>query len=57
MADFIMRDQAEIDDVLNKCFEHINQGTTKFRGMTYEQGVDEMYQWLTGQSDDNPMDD
>lgn len=49
-------DDDEIDDVLNKCAEHIEAGTTKFSGMTYEQGVDAAIRWMQGDGE-NPMND
>lgn len=47
--------QDEIDDVLNECSEYTSDGTSKFPGMTYEQGVEAGIRWVTGDGDDNPM--
>jgi len=52
----IKRTDDEINDVLNKTFEGIDQGT-KWPGMSYEQGVQAALDWLFGSIDDNPMDD
>jgi hypothetical protein len=49
--------QAMIDDVLNECMEHEDKGTTKFRGMTYEQGVQNGIRWVLGEVFDHPMED
>ena len=43
----IKRSEKEIDGVLNQACEHINEGTTKFRSMTFEEGLREMFDWLT----------
>lgn len=53
----IVRTQKEIDDLADKCSEHQNAGTTKFRGQTYEDGIRNTLDWLAGDSDDNPMAD
>ena len=49
-------DQSEIDDVINECAEHENSGTSKYSGMTYEQGVKAAIEWLTD-GGTNPMAD
>jgi len=53
----IKRSNEEIDDVLNKTSESVDQGTTRWAGMSYEQGVEAAILWVTGQTDDNPMED
>jgi len=53
----IKRTQEEIDTVLNEAVEQEAQGKTKWRGMTYEQGVSAAIRWLLGETDDNPMED
>lgn len=49
--------EQEISDVLNECLEKEIEGGSKFPGMTYEQGVSAAINWLTGESDSNPMAD
>lgn len=51
----IIRSDHEIDEVLNAASEQIDAGTTKFAGMTYEEGLREMHDWLIGDSVDSPM--
>ena len=48
----IIRTQEEIDAVLEKCY-----GPTHYTGMTYEDGIRYMYDWLTDSEADNPFDD
>jgi hypothetical protein len=48
------RTKAEIEDVIGEAIDAEMEGS-KFPGMTYEQGVQAALQWVTGQSDDNPM--
>lgn len=43
----IKRSNKEIDGVLNQACMNINVGTTKFRSMTFEEGLREMFDWLT----------
>jgi len=53
----VKRTDEEIDAVLNDVAEQMDVGGSKFPGMTYEEGVQNAINWLTGQVDDNPMDD
>lgn len=53
----VMRTEDEVNDLLNQCVEAEDSGRSKFPGMTYEQGVRNAIDWLTGNSDDNPMAD
>lgn len=53
----VERETAEIDDTLNACMESEEVGLSKFPGMTYEQGVKAGIDWVTGQSDENPLDE
>ena len=50
------RSDKEINDLIEKCYEQSKRGTTKYRGMTYEDGVRAALDWVTGQDDANPMD-
>ena len=52
----ITRTQTEIDKQLNLVMEGIDEGS-KYPGMSYEDGILAMYDWLTGQSDDAPMEE
>jgi len=45
----------QIDEVLNECTEHTNAGTSKYPGMSYEDGVLAGIRWMTGEDDANPM--
>jgi hypothetical protein len=46
----------EIDDVLNGCMEAENSGSSKWPGMSYEQGVAAAIRWMRGE-EQNPLDD
>lgn len=50
----IKRNDDEINDVMNWADEAENSGESKFPGMTFEQGVAQMFRWLTGDSEDRP---
>jgi len=46
----------QIDDVLNQCAQSENTGSSKFPGMTYEQGVKYAIKWMIG-DEPNPLDE
>lgn len=54
--DVSKRSSGEIDDVVNAAWEPVEQGTSNVRGMSYEQGVIAALSWVTGDTDENPMD-
>lgn len=47
----------QIDDVLNDVHEQIDEGGSRFRGMSYEEGVAAALHWVTGESDEHPYED
>ncbi len=47
----------EIDEQLNRADGMVEKGGTKYRGMTYEQGVAEGIRWLTTNGHDKPCSD
>lgn len=51
------RSDEEIAELLNACDKQAEAGGSKFRGMTYEDGVRAAIDWLLGDSDENPMAD
>lgn len=53
----VTRTQEEVDAVVDTAAEKINQGRSKFPGMTYEEGVRAALDWITGNIDDHPMED
>lgn len=53
----IDKSQKEIDDLTDKCDEFISKGASKFPAMSYEEGIRNAIDWITGDSDDNPMED
>jgi hypothetical protein len=52
----IERNDREIDRLLDDTIQAESEGT-KFPGMTYEEGVRAAIDWITGNSDDYPMDE
>jgi hypothetical protein len=52
----IIRSESEINELLDKVSEGRNHGS-KFAGMSYEDGIQAMYDWLVGNVDENPMED
>lgn len=53
----IQRIDADIDDLLNKCMESEESGSSKYPGMTFEQGIREAIDWITGQTNEPPIED
>lgn len=47
--------EEEIDNVVDKCTEQRAKGGSKWHGMTYEEGVLAALDWVTGNSEDNPI--
>jgi hypothetical protein len=53
----IARTQDQIDEQINRAVESRDEHGTQWPGMSYEDGVDAALRWVTGESDDAPMDD
>ncbi len=53
----LARTDDEINDLRNDVAERIDQGGSRFPGMSYEQGIEEVLSWLFGESGDHPYDD
>ena len=53
----VTRSDDEINDLRNAVGDRIDEGGSRFSGMSYEQGIDEVLRWLFGESDDHPYDD
>jgi hypothetical protein len=53
----IVRSDAEIDLVINQCVDAEETGISKYPGMTYEEGVRGMWDWLIGDADESPLED
>lgn len=49
----IVRSDNQIDNVRNWASEGRDQGT-RFSGMSYEDGIEDMVAWLLGETDENP---
>lgn len=52
----VVRSDDEIAEQLNRALDG-QDGGSKFPGMSFENGVQETIDWLTGQSDDPPLPD
>ena len=52
----IKRTDAEIDRVLNKTAEGIDEGSA-YPGMSYEEGIQSFALWLFGDTEDSPFDE
>ena len=51
----IVKSNKEIEGVLDQVFKGIEEGS-QYPGMYYEEGVQNMYDWLIGNADDAPFD-
>lgn len=54
MTQEIVRTQEEIDEILDWCTEAVEEDKTHYFGQSYEDGVQAMYDWLVGNTDDKP---
>jgi len=52
----IVRSTLEISETIEKAYEGINQGSA-FPGMSYEEGIISMWEWLAGNQKEGPMDE
>ena len=52
----IKRTDAEIDEQLNKAAEGIEHGS-QYQGMSYEDGIQQFFLWVTGEISDPPFDE
>lgn len=52
----IIRTKKEIDEMKDKMFEGLTGGS-KFPGMSYEEGIDAVLRWLTGETDEHPFEE
>lgn len=49
--------QEQIDEVRNRAIEQIDKGGSKYPGMSYEDGIREALDWVSGDSDEAPLSD
>jgi len=58
MANFkIVRDEKEVFELIDKISEVQEEKGSNFPGMSYEDGIKEVLDWLTGNTDSNPIED
>ena len=53
----IKRKDEEIDNLLNTAVEWEMHGGSSVRGMTFEQGVQAGIRWVTGDTEDYPIEE
>ena len=51
----LVRSQAEVDTLLNKCADASDAGESQYHGMSYEEGIRDGIQWLIGELEENPL--
>ncbi len=51
------RTEAEINELANQAQDKLDEGVTKFFGMSYEDGIVAVLQWLRNVDETFPMDD
>jgi hypothetical protein len=52
-----VRSQEEVNEQIDRASDNINKGISKYPGMTYEEGIRAAIDWMSGESDELPMDD
>ncbi len=50
----VARTDDEINDLRNDVADRINEGGSRYPGMSYENGIEEALSWLLGESEDHP---
>lgn len=53
----IARSNVEIDEQYNRALEAVDEGRTQYPGMTFEEGVIAVLDWLFRGTDTPPMED
>lgn len=53
----IIRTEQEIWDLLNQCMDSENTGASNYPSMSYEQGIKAAIEWITGDTNDHPIND
>jgi len=53
----IKREPQQIEKLLGEINAQLAAGGTKYRGLSYEEGIDAAIRWLTGETDDHPYED
>lgn len=51
------RPQSEIDKIIERCVECENKGESLYPDMTYEQGVRAAIEWMTGETNESPLEE
>lgn len=49
--------QSEIDKIIERCVECENNNESLYPGMTYEQGVRAAIEWMTGETNESPLEE
>jgi len=52
-----VRDEKEAHELIDKISETQETSGSNFPGMSYEEGIKGVIDWLSGNTDSNPMDD
>ncbi len=50
----LVRTEGEINELLNAVEDKIDEGGSRFRGMTYEDGIRDALMWAIGDQEDHP---
>jgi hypothetical protein len=53
----MVRTDDEINGVIDAANDAINEHGSKFPGMSFEDGVKHALEWVTGETDENPMEE
>jgi hypothetical protein len=48
----IRKSDDAIDEVIGRVTDQIGEGGTRYRGMTYEEGVEDALRWVQGNNND-----
>lgn len=51
------KSQSEIEKIIERCVECENKGESLYPDMTYEQGVRAAIEWMTGETNESPLEE
>lgn len=56
-GELVVRSEEEVDDLSNRVSEVKDTVGTKWKGMTFEDGIRSTIDWLVGDQDEDPLED
>ena len=48
----ILKSKKEIEHVIGNCIEQMEDGSSRYPGISYEEGIEQALRWVLGEDDD-----